>query len=189
MANSHSISDAILIAALDTKLTIVDTVVDNIRNIDVPNIQLNIDANETKIDTVDTVVDAIKLKTDGLPYLFRGAYNSASLLTTNVAFQEVLNIASGSGSIINLLIKCYHADDTLEIKLTIDGTALDVFSYTGATSTLYMIKHIDDALASNVSGTYNNFDVEFSTSLKLELRRSAGANDNVFTSICYSLDP
>lgn len=189
MPNNYSISDALLIAALEAKVDIVDTVVDAIRATDVPNIQTNIDANETKIDTVDTVVDAIKLKTDDLPYLFRGAYNSASLTTTNAAFQTVLDIPTGSGIITNLIVKCYDAADTLELKLTLDGTVFTTLSHTGATTTLFVMKHIDDALVICATAEYWHINLEFSTSLKLELRRSAGAANDVFASIAYSLDP
>ena len=50
MSNSFNISAALAIASLDTKLNILDTVCDNIRNIDVPNIQTVINANKVVID-------------------------------------------------------------------------------------------------------------------------------------------
>lgn len=54
MSNTFNISVAPELAALSALVTIVDTVVDNIRGIDVPDIQTNIDANETKIDAIQT---------------------------------------------------------------------------------------------------------------------------------------
>jgi len=54
MSNSFNISVIPEIAALETKVDTVDTVVDAIRATDVPDIQTNIDANETKIDAIPT---------------------------------------------------------------------------------------------------------------------------------------
>ncbi len=59
MSNSFSISVDVELAALTAALAVVDGVVDNIRAVDVPAIQTNINANETKIDANLDAVNAV----------------------------------------------------------------------------------------------------------------------------------
>lgn len=74
--------------AINTKLTTLDTVADNIRNIDVPNIQTNINTNETKIDANKTVIDNI-LST--INYV----YPSDDVLHTNASEQGLASLVYG----------------------------------------------------------------------------------------------
>ena len=194
MANSFYISFAPDLDALDTKLTIVDTVVDQIRYIDVPNIQSNIDSNETKIDIIDTVVDAVKLKTDATPQSVRGKIYKAQLSTQNAGFVEVANI-TGHGKIVNLIHSNQDAAVTCEIRLTVDGIVYTVFSYTGDTNG-YWLFHAGDSRNDvfslinliNTSPSSNQINLEFEASFILELRKSAGGAFDVHCKVFYTLD-
>jgi len=183
------------IPGVDTKLTTVDAVVDNIRNIDVPNIQTNIDANETKIDTIDDIVDAVKLKTDLTPQLVRGTFNGTQFDTTSGTFVTVLTI-TGSGKLCSLGIKVTNAADTIELRVTIDSFVFQTLSFTGSTDDqLVVIDQRDLAVVNyNLSNfarppvAQSLFDIEFSTSLLIEIRRSAGTGAKVVCRAFYSLD-
>ncbi|MBA7542017.1 hypothetical protein ES705_34333 [subsurface metagenome] len=177
------------VPALDSKLSVIDTVVDQIRDIDVPNIQTNIDANETKIDTIDGIVDAIKLKTDATPQNVRGELLYAQLSTANAAFQTVCDV-SGHGVIRSILVKC-DASDTLEIQLTNDGTVLSVWSGNGSKVITCHPYRPDVDILELVGladpGPHLLF-LEFDTSFKLEIRRSIGTTDDVHCKVNYTLD-
>lgn len=179
--------------AIDTKLTTLDTVADNIRNIDVPNIQTNIDANETKIDTIDGIVDAIKLKTDATPQNVRGKLYGVFLTTAESAFQDVVNI-SGHGKLNKLVIAVYDAGDTIELKVTFDGTAADNVAHTGDVIqqiiSINIVSGTGIALAKlpTTGADVNLFNIEFESSLLIQIRRSAGAAGNVIGYVNYTLD-
>ena len=182
------------IPALNTKLITVDAVVDNIRNIDVSNIQTNIDANETKIDTIDGIVDAIKTKTDATPQNVRGTVLSGRLLTTSAAFVDVINL-TGHGILYNLYAGLSNVGDTIELHVIIDGKTSNVFTFTGS----LIIQNLMPSYASPafyfyissrdlVDGDNNLFNLEFDTSLIVQIRRSAGSNDTVNGYVVYNLD-
>ncbi len=178
--------------ALDTKIITLDTVADNIRNIDVPNIQTNIDANETKIDTIDGIVDAIKLKTDLLPQSFRGDFHTDYITTESATFVAVVNL-TGSGILYALNLRLANAADTVELRVTIDGILLSVLSHTGDILDWH-VQVIGSGgtmtLSSAKSGgnDWNNLNFEYSTSLKVEARRSAGTASHVVAALNYSID-
>lgn len=186
---------AVDLPAIDTLIDTVDTVVDSIRSTDVPNIQTNIDANETKIDTIDGIVDAIKLKTDLLPQNFRGALGVQYFSTANPAFQTALTL-SGSGKLIHTVVKCGNAGDTVELRITIDGVLSQPISHTG--DVLWQRAYFSEQNFGNptfdllllpvTTSDSNLLNVDFQTSLLVELRRSAGVTVDVQTKSLYSLD-
>ena len=209
MSNSFNISVKPEIAALETKIDTVDTVVDNIRSTDVPNIQTNINVNETKIDiidaivdyiqatdlptimtavtTVDSVVDAIKLKTDATPQIVRGSIAYDNLSTSNSSYQDVTNI-TGQGKLHTLIGRCGDAADTIQILLTIDAYSFAAWTFTG--DALYHCLTIGEA--NNLYLITNNLrrqiNLEFDTSLRIQVRRSGGVAANVECMAYYLLD-
>lgn len=128
MSNSFSISDEVLIAALEAKVDIIDTVVDTIRATDVPNIQTNIDANETKIDTIDGIVDAIKLKTDLLPQdvidLSPMTPYFGAIIFSDTSYSTKVNV-SGHGYFHQANIDAGPTEGYAYLKVIIDGTLVD----------------------------------------------------------------
>jgi len=137
MSNSFNISVAPEIAAVSALILVVDTVVDNIRATDVPNIQTNIDANETKIDANKTVVDAIQAKTDLIPQDFRGTLKSYGITTVSTSFVDVANITGKSGKILFVHLSG-HSTGEAQIRMTIDGTVWAVYSLAGAGTLMYV---------------------------------------------------
>ena len=200
MANLFNISVKPEIAALESKVDIVDTVVDAIRSTDVPNIQTNINDNETKIDTIDsevgtidTVVDAIKAKTDALPQNVRGKYYESVLNTTSATFQIVSDI-SGHGKIVMLAVTCANAGDTLECRVTVDTAVFTVIAHTGDVLTQALVNHPQTGAGMALlklaapPTTVQDINVEYNSSFRVEIRRSAGAAGNVTCKCQYTLD-
>ena len=195
MGNSFNISDALLIAALEAKVDIVDTVVDTIRATDVPAIQTNIDANETKIDTIDSVVDAIKIKTDAMPQMVRGSFTIAGMNYGGDTQTNLVNV-TGSGKLLQMSIACSTAGLTVELQTTIDGVASALITHTGDTEN--MIVYPVARIASNtilqfltiLASSYdNNFsNIEFDTSLQIQIRRSAGPGGDIYATAYYIVD-
>jgi len=183
------------VPALDVKITTLDTVADNIRNIDVPNIQTNIDANETKIDVIDGIVDSIKLQTDLIPLKPRGNFSLFSLLTSDNTLQTVCNI-SGTGKLIYILAYPNNAGDTIECKLTIDGIPSILLSHTGDVIAQRLIFSDWDSADTIFKISFipftdsdiNLLNCEFDTSLLFQIRRSAGAGAVVCGKICVTVD-
>ncbi len=179
----------------ETLITTIDSVVDNIRNIDVPNIQANIDDNETKIDTIDTVVDAIKLKTDATPQNVRGTNQGAILQHVNSEFQTVVDV-SGHGILYGISVRLDESADTIEIKITLDGTPLNIATHTGDQGYNSIGLFPTCSVADNINfvvlpqaDIFNKLvHLEFESSLLVESRRSAGAGGAVRCGVNYSLD-
>lgn len=217
MSNSFYISVAPELSALDTKIDTIDTVVDTIRatdvpdiqtNIDanetkidlirgtdVPNIQTNIDANETKIDTIDGIVDSIKLKTDLIPQKVRGNTTFHYLATTSDTQQDVLNI-TGQGKLNYVSFLTGNLSSTVELEIILDGLSGTLITHTGDAINM-RIYPLDTILANNtfswgkaVLSTSDNtiINIEFDTSLRIRLRRSAGPVTNVHCKCCVTTD-
>lgn len=202
MSNSFNISSSVEIAALDAKVVLVDAVVDAIRGTDVVNIQSNINDNETKIDTIvtdvgviDGIVDAIKTKTDATPQKVRGHFNCVGSSSTSDTWASIINV-TGQGKLYMIGIQCKSSADTLELRITIDGKLSEVLSHTADADRHWVIPFIydpntDEFRLSKVAVTgsdFNSLNVEFDTSLLIELRRSAGTANWVGAKIIYSLD-
>ncbi|MQY79612.1 MAG: hypothetical protein GH151_10545 [Bacteroidetes bacterium] len=147
-----------------------------------------------EVDSILTKVTSIMAKTEDLPQNVRGKFHTAWFSTSSNIFVEALNV-SGHGKLLFLAFKVLNLGDTVEIRLTTDG-----FEW-------YLIFHTGDIVYQNILPDCNLivagamlklvpepqpqpllFDVEFSTSLKIELRRSAGTFDAVVCKVYYQLD-
>lgn len=179
--------------AHDTKLTTVDTVVDQIRDIDVPNIQSNIDANETKIDTIDGIVDAIKLKTDATPQNVRGSYIRIRGAMASDTYTPLVDV-TGHGILYNLIIGLENNLDTVEMLLTLDGTAWSSITHTGDLIGQALVPVVDIL----PSDTFRKVPcppdepvllfLEFNTSLLIQYRRTPGILAAAYCKAQYFLD-
>lgn len=171
----------------------------------------------SKVDAVDAVVDAIKTKTDiigasvalesggniaairaktdATPQNVRGRLYIASLSTSSSEFQEVCNV-TGHGKIHFIIFCLADSTDTAELRLTMDGDVWEVVSHTGDIEKQHLItefygaavayRYLVKVLETDVRRTV--LDLEFSASLLIELRRSAGSASNVGCKAMYILD-
>ena len=183
------------IDANETKIDANKSVIDAIRATDVPNIQTNIDANETKIDTIDGIVDAIKIKTDAMPQNVRGTFYAINIFTTSASLVNALDI-TGHGKLYAVSFHNANAGDTSGFKIIADGVGGEEITHTGDTDSNYLMS------AHRTTGNPNLhlrvvpealvnpglFICEFSTSLQVQYRRSAGTGGNIHICIYYSLD-
>lgn len=147
-----------------------------------------------EIDSILTKVIAIKSKTDLTPQNVRGKFHTAWFSTSSNTFVDALNV-TGHGKLLLLAFKVLNVGDTVEIRLTTDGFEWLLIFHTG--DTVYQNILPDCNLL--VAGAFLKlipepqpqsllFDVEFSTSLKIELRRSEGTFDAVACKVYYQLD-
>ena len=180
---------------IDTKVDTIDTVVDAVRATDVPNIQTDIAANETKIDAIDTVVDAVKLKTDLLPQNVRGAFYSRFIQTTSGTYVDIVNL-TGHGILLKITLNVLNLNDTASVLVTIDGNALPEITHTG--DVLHMNAYPEQGNVPNNSCLWtledctganaNLINLEFNTSLLVQIKRSAGANNEVHSAVMCIID-
>ena len=196
-ANSSGLATSIISDLVDINTAIVDSqaaVLESITtNLALTDAKINV--NLAAIDIIDGIVDAIKLKTDATPQNVRGNFNKSNLSTANAALQDVVNI-TGHGKLYLIGINCASADDTIEIKVTIDGDAFLVASHTGDTTTQIIIPDVLSPSAASAelyilsfpSTEPRLFNIEFDTSLLIQIRRSAGTAGNVNCKVYYSLD-
>lgn len=129
------------------------------------------------------------------PQIVRGGSATARISTANAAFQTVLNIA-GQGKITQITGACLNAGDTLEVRVTIDGTVWITVTHTGDLIQQVILSCVRPnsnqgrlvKIAQPLTVAQALFDIEFDTSAHIELRRSAGANNNVECTVLYNLD-
>jgi hypothetical protein len=147
-----------------------------------------------EVDSILTDVVAIKAKTDLTPQNVRGKFHTTFFSTASNIFVEALNV-SGHGKLLFLGFKVLDSTDTVEIRLTTDGFEWLLIFHTG--DIVYQNILPDCNLL--VAGAFLKlipepqpqpllFDVEFSTSLLIELRRSVGTADAVVCKAYYQLD-
>ncbi|MBA7523131.1 hypothetical protein ES705_15254 [subsurface metagenome] len=147
-----------------------------------------------EVDSILDKVIAIKAKTDLTPQNVRGKFHTAFFSTTSNTFVEALNI-TGHGKLLFLAFRVINLADTVEIRLTTDGFEWLLIFHTG--DIVYQNILPDCNLL--VEGAFLKlvpepqpqpllFDVEFSTSLLIELRRSAGTAESVVCKAYYQLD-
>ncbi len=180
--------------AIDALIDILDTNIDAIIDNHIPGTNAKVDVNLAAIDVIDGIVDAIKIKTDATPQCVRGQCLFARLSTSNSEFQEVLN-STGQGKLTALAAHCFEDADTLEVRITIDGVTWELFSHTGDTIYQAIVPYIEPTVAGGhivgipVPQTEPRlFDIEFNTSLLIEVRRSAGTAGSVDCKVYYTLD-
>ena len=118
----------------------------------------------------------------------RGKFSFAQLVTASDVYVNVLNISKGSGFINNILIG-NGTDTNIQIRITIDGITLLERNYTTFDSYAWICwnSFVDDPVNITTTSYSNAFFVEFNTSLKVEIRRTAGT-DNVSSQVLYNLD-
>jgi len=128
------------------------------------------------------------------PQNVRGKFYTAWLSTSSASFVEVLNL-TGHGKLLHLAFKVLNLDDTVEIRLTTDGLEWYLIFHTGDIVYQNIVPDCNLILAGAMLKLIPEpqpqpllFDVEFSTSLLIELRRSAGTNDAVACKVYYQLD-
>lgn len=172
MSNSFNISEKPEIAAVSDK----------------------VDINTSKIDVIDSISNAIKLKTDLIPQAVRGTLYKGSLNTSSSEFQNVVN-ATGQGKLLMLSCLLMFDTDTLQLILTLDGSAFAPFSHTGNTTEHFLlpsleILYVEPRLRSIVPplSDVNIFGFEFDTSLLIQIRRSDGTGGDVKCAAFYQLD-
>lgn len=186
----------------DTNLPAVKTDTGAIRN-DVTDIHdTNLPALYTKvlhvdnsIDTIDGIVDSIKTVTDVIPLKLRGNFSLYALNTTQGTLQTVCNI-SGRGKLIYLVIFCGDGGDTIECQFTIDTLPSNLFTHTGDTTKQRVIFSDSVNVATSFSATLipfntsdiNLLNVEFDTSLLVQIRRSVGSTASVSCKVAVSED-
>ncbi|MQY80504.1 MAG: hypothetical protein GH151_15185 [Bacteroidetes bacterium] len=216
MSNSFNISVIPEIAALEAKIDTIDTVVDNIRAVDVVNLSSAIANNAVDIGVIhntdipdlstivtnigvavvaiDTVVDDIQAKTDTIPQKIRGTMKTAHLSTTSAAYVEVLNV-TGQGILYGISVNVADAADKIRFKITIDGIASEG-THTGDTDINSLVSCITSAsgdfyfnpVAFIQTDMSGTFYFSFSTSLLIEIKRDTGTANNVLCSVWYAED-
>lgn len=183
------------INANETKIDSIDTMVTLVRFTDFPAIAAEINANETKIDTIDGIADAIKLKTDAMPQLVRGDFKAANLNIASTDWVDLVNV-TGSGKLIKLNIGSQHADTTVYVQMTIDSVTSTVLSQIGDVADHIVIPRcyshsdkIELIVVALIGADVNLFNVEFSTSLLIQVKSGAEAGSGyVYSLVYYSLD-
>ena len=188
------IHDTDLPAAV-VKIDANKAVIDNIHDTDLPAVKTVVDSNGTKIDTIDGVCDAIKLKTDIIPQKVRGDFSIFYLATTSSSFVDVLNI-TGQGKLLYCLIEVLDAADTFEIKIIVDAIACTALSHTGDTNKQVIIYadvtsagdtiNLGKVAIASIPGYLLN--IEFSTSLQIQIRRSAGTANQILCKAAVNVD-
>lgn len=139
----------------------------------------------------DGNISDIKAKTEKIPQKVRGHMTRAWITTNSTEFVDLLNI-TGQGKIWKLDFSVVDVGDNLEIKITVDGLWFTTFAYEGA-------KLVDFHCLAPKPVSLNQptvqisddipfiFNLEFDTSLKIEVRSTAGENNKTF-GCTYSLD-
>lgn len=151
--------------------------------------------NESKINLIDEIVDSIKLKTDLIPQNVRGHFSKAYLRSISTSFEDVLNF-SGHGKLHMLSIRTEEVANTMELILTIDGTSFNTLSFTGDILHHPVIPFLNNTGRSDsylqvideTSERNKIFNLEFDTSLRVQIRVSSGVPNQVACSVFYSSD-
>lgn len=176
-----------LIAEIDENQTLLV----DVTNPGIVNLASALANCQTDITTIYGIVDAIKTKTDLFPQDVRGHFTTAKLTTQSSDF-VVLSEVTGRGKIWKLSFTTYSTGETIEIKLTLDGIVFNTFSFEEIVeSAIYSLGpsgHGAEPPSLNIS--YDDtfvFNAEFDTSFKVEVRRTAGSQDNYFY-VHYFLD-
>ena len=182
MSNSFFVSLAPELSDLDTKITIIDTVADNIRNIDVPNIQTNIDANETKIDANKTVIDdihntdlpAVKTVVDSLPTSNRAQLQTSMTNHNTGSYTTCINI-TGSGRLY-FIVNAPAGGCITTIKIEIDAKVSNELAMTdGTIEWVYFVRSSLTTPSLDKSSTTKQIFMEFKNTCHIQAK--VDAND------------
>ncbi|MBA7557430.1 hypothetical protein ES705_50185 [subsurface metagenome] len=195
MSNSFNIDVSPAIADAVVKILANKTILDDIHNTELPAVLIEIQNNQALLLNVDSIVDTIKLKTDATPQNVRGKYMHANLSADNPTFQNVVNV-TGHGKIDHISFLVDSPDDTGELRLEIDGEAAMDLSLLGDNIEYNVVpspRQIDNSFLFLHTFPYLDsevvhFNMEFSSSLLLQIRRSSGTTAMVRCKIIYTLD-
>ncbi|MBA7477061.1 hypothetical protein ES707_12459 [subsurface metagenome] len=138
-----------------------------------------------------TEIDAIKAKTDATPQKVRGHMERAWITTNSTEFVDLINI-TGQGKIWKIDFSLVDVGDNLEIKITVDGLWFTTFAYEGTKLIDFHCLAPKPVSLNQPTVQISNeipfiFNLEFDTSLKIEVRSTLGENNKTF-GCTYSLD-
>lgn len=191
VTNIHDVD----LPAVGAIATATGVIVTNIHDVDLPAAVTAIGTSETNIRGADS--DTLKTLSDQLDAM--GADRGQTLIldegSIQAAFTEVLDIPSGKGKILYAYIRPTQIPDQTFVKITIDGVVYEVPFAGMAADTTYSICYNDYAQTALFSydatelATMRMLNIEFKTSLKVELRRpkTTVGTEGIFT-MCYILD-
>lgn len=195
MANSFNIPATLEIAAVKTVVDANKVILLDVQGTKITGIISEINDNEAKIDTTISEIALVKAKTNLIPQNVRGTWDMVQLSTTSDTLVDLLNV-SGHGKLIQLVISVDNTADTIEFIVTLDGTAFDAISHTGDVTNQHIVPSCVNANMSNrrlfkIANTGLEgwqFNIEFESSLLIQIRRSAGTADSVSAKCYYTLD-
>lgn len=171
MANVCFLSVAPELAALDTKIDTIDTVVDAIRAVDVPALTAAMAAIST-----------------------RGQTKFAHFTTASTSYVTALTV-SGKGKLLAILYSAETNSTNPSIKFTVDGEVFgDIVMLDGVWDTRTLYLKVGNAATvgaegsiptENVSGVYCNLMMEFISTLLVEVKVQA---DSIRVFVIYVED-
>lgn len=206
MANTGNISMAPQLAAIAAQITVVDGIVDDIledtgTTLPGEHAAIGVVTDAILVDTettlpgehvvlaaehgiIDGNVDNILVDTDvTIPALIAAKNIRGNLITFpgydgipgDTAYHDALNLTDETGKLMR--VQCYCATTGGSVRITIDGNAYVVAV---ASDTIF---DIDFTIASAgvyifaTSAQQGNLNIEFGTSLRLEIKQTNGANN------------
>ncbi|MBA7586796.1 hypothetical protein ES708_28801 [subsurface metagenome] len=194
---SHLTSTELKVDTLLTRATtiiaktdLIDAVKERTDRIpDLPAHQALLPTIDGKLDTLYERAELIRAKTDLLPQNFRGTFLPIGSYTDSAEYVTFIDVPSGSGYLL-FIILLNAIDTNLTFRLTIDGKVSNELSHDTVDSTKFVIPFYSpsNTLRIALNDTLFMIPIEFSTSLKLELKKTLGA-EVVTASAWYCLDP
>ncbi len=180
MSNSFSIDVAPQIATVLTAVNTVDTVVDLIRSVDVPNIQSNINVNETKLDTIIT----------NIPQPVRGTLSDIWNTNSTTSFVDLINLSATQGKLYAIAVRITGSVTLATLSLTIDGITTNDLSITVLNTYFSVHYKLDDLIGRVLVADQTNtekFNIDFADNLRLKTRLNTGAG-SIEARMLYSVD-
>lgn len=182
MPNAFSFDTTSQLANIVTEIDANEAILALIRGTDVPNIQTNIDDNETKIDSIIALI----------PQMVRGDLTISSGSISSAAWSDVVNITASQGILVSIFIRNEASRTESNVRLTIDGIVSNdaVLANANTPYCIYQtmpLVQTDNILIAGSATDYYNFMLEFSNSLRVELKGTAGSGW-VVGKCLYSLD-
>lgn len=171
-----------------TDIATIDTEVDAIRAIDLPNQMTQSVANAALIAIVDGVADDIKLKTDALPQNVRSKWLAAMLTTGEDTWQTVVDV-TGAG-ILYGINETHTGGETGELRLTLDSVVWTVLN--SVDSMQFVMPSFGNVSGNLLLPAANPpvelFRFEFWENMKVEIREEPGKSGAYNCKVHYSID-
>lgn len=129
------------------------------------------------------------------PHSVRGTYHTGYAYSDQSTFVDVVNIL-GHGLLHRCAFTLEDVGSQIELRFYLDGKLLSEFQFSGSLDPQVLYPVIHGMLADNIQfqsknaegSDVNLINLEFDTSLRVQMRRAAGTVANVFASIIYILD-